>query len=306
MLIGNKMFSYPILNHDQNRSTYFDKSFDFEYGEEENESQLILKDIHFSSNSTLFNKLFNEGKIKVRCVIECSQSIFRNSYDLTQETGHDIVLNKAELTEKVVVSAFAYATEDITIESDEFIEDYHGIKFDIEKYNILAAHDGYNFYARKEEKEDNIVHSIFTVIPSHEMKDDDGYEVNYKGKKISISLSDKAFSNYKIIYTTPAYKEIFFGMILVHALEMALSAAIKMVTDDGKDLDDICNTYRWFSSVMNGFLLREGKELTIDILKDYSNEKACLLAQKLLGNPINKALGSMVKDTQPKGEYGNE
>lgn len=306
MLIGNKLFSYPILNSDLSKSTYQNKFFNFAYDDEESDKQYFLRNVRFESDSELINKLYNGGKIKVKCVVECSQSIYRQSFELTNKTGVDICLDKANLTERVIISAFAYATENISITSDEFSDDYQGVVFEIEKYDILAVDDGFSFYARKEEKEDNIVHSIFSIIPDHDLKEEDGYEVNFEGKKITISLNDRAFTNYKIIYTTPSYMEIFFGMILVHALEMALSAAIKMTKEEDKDIDDVCNKYRWFSSVVKSYLLREGKELTEEELNEYLNEKACVLAQKLLGNPLNKALKNLVTETKPKGGYEND
>lgn len=306
MLVGNKLFSYPVLNHDFSKSTYNGKNFEFLYDEEETEDKYFLHNVRFESDCKLINELFNQGKLIVKCVVECSQSIFRKSFTIGNQLGQTICLNKADLTEKVVISAFAYATENILIESDEFADDYQSVNFEIEKYDILAVDDGFSFFARKEEKEDSIVHSIFSIIPDHDLKEEDGYEVNFKGKKITISLNDKAFANYKIIYSTPAYMEIFFGMILVHALEMALSSAIKMTKEEDKDIDDVCNKYRWFSSVVKSYILREGKELTEDELNEYAGEKACILAQKLLGNPLNKALKNMVVETRPKGGYDNE
>ena len=306
MLVGNKLFSYPVLNSDISKSTYQEKTFVFTYEESETDDLYCLKNAKFESNSSLFNVLYEEGKIKVKCVIECSQSVFRESFEIEKDTTKDICVAKANLVEKVVVSAFAYATENISLNSNEFVEDYLGVNFDIEQYDILAVDDGFSFFARKEEKEDNIVSSIFSIIPDHDLKEEDGYEVNFKGKKIVISLNDKAFANYKVIYTTQAYKEIFFGMILVHALEMALTAAIKMTKEEDKDIDDVCNKYRWFSSIVKGYLLREGKELTEEELNEYSGERACVLAQKLLGNPLNNALKNMVEETQPKGGYSND
>lgn len=306
MLVGNKLFSYPILNSDVTKSTYFNKTFRFVYDDEETDDKLILRNVKFETDSSLLNQLFNEGKLSAKCVIECSKSIFRESYEINNKEGKTIIINKSDLIEKVVISAFAYATDDISIESNEFIDDYLNNKFDIEKYDIIAVDDGFSFYAHKEENEDSIVHSIFSVIPDHSLKEDDGYEVNFEGKKITISLNDKSFGYYKIIYSTPQYMEIFFGMILVHSLEMALSAAIKMTKEEGKDIDDICNKYRWFSSVVKGYLLREGKKLTEKDLNEFAGEKSCILAQKLLGNPLNKALKNMVAETQPKGGYDCE
>lgn len=306
MLVGNKLFSYPVLNSNLSKSTYVDKLFKFDYDEQETEDKYYLHNIRFESDSALLNDLYNKGKVKVKCVVECSQSVFRECFEIGNKPGQSICLNKADLTERVVISAFAYASENIDIMSDEFADDYKNVKFEIEKYDILAVNDGFSFYARKEEKEDNVVHSIFSIIPDHDLKEEDGYEVNFKGKKITISLNDKAFSNYKVIYTTPTYMEIFFGMILVHALEMALSAAIKMTKEEDRDIDDVCNKYRWFSSVVKSYVLREGKELTEEELNEYAGEKACILAQKLLGNPLNKALKNLVADTQPKGGYESE
>ena len=302
MVVGNKIFAYPVLNSDPSKSTYIDKSFELIYEESDEPNQLVLKDVHFESSSLLLLDLFSKNKISVKCIVECSETVYRKCYDITPNPGNNIVINKADVVGKVVISAYAVSNENISIKSKEFISDYQGIEFEIEKYNILAVNDGYSFYANKEEKEDNVVHSIFSVIPSYDLNPEDGYDVAYNGRKIVIGLNEQSFNNYKYIYKIEKYKEVFFGMILVHALEMGISAAIKTLESGDYDLDDICSKYRWFQSVLNAYKLLEGEDLTREKLLDkYREEKTCLLAQKVLGNPINKSLQSLFDDNKPKG-----
>lgn len=308
MVVGNKLFSYPVVNNDITKSTYLpDISFDFSYSEIDGEYDYVLKDIHYTTNSSLLQKLCDEGKTRVICVVECSETVYRKSFEIPNKDGFEFVIKKADIVGKVVVSAYAVATENVVINSKEFIDDYRDIDYEIEKYNILAVHDGYAFYATKDEKEDNIVRSIFSVIPDEKLTVEDGYDMGFNGRRIVISLNADSFSKYKFIYKTEKLKEVFFGMLLVHALETGIMLAIRTLESGEYDVEDICNRYRWFKSVVNAYQLKEGKELTKEVLLEkYKDERSSLLAQKLLGNPINKSLSNLFDDIKPNGGVDDE
>ncbi|MGM9666110.1 MAG: hypothetical protein ACI3XX_06195 [Eubacteriales bacterium] len=274
----------------------------FFYEPVEDEYAYKLKGARFYTNSETINSLFDEGKIGVSLIVECSKTAFRKSYPMTRE-GHDVILRKVDFTEKVDVSMFAYAKEDFTFSSNELDEDYAGIDFEIEKYDILGAYDGFNIRFKHDETENNLVQSIFSVTIDHEM-DDGSYIVDCGiGKKIGIIMSEKDYKNYKIIYTVPTYKEVFFNMILIPALIEGLSLCKIFLEDESKDLEDVGNQYIWFRSIQNSYKKLNGADFSLNEFKQMS---PVLLAQSLLGKPLGESLKKLVNETTKGDEVDSE
>lgn len=292
MQIRNKIFPYPILNNDRVYSNFIDASFEIVFEPSEEETAYKLKGLHFSTDSDFINKLFDNKKIEIILVIECSATVFRKAFKISR-TPQDITLRKVDFTEKVEISMFACATETFKMQSSEFDEDYQGIEFEIEKYDILCANDGFNVRFKHDESEGNLVKSIFSVVPSDSISEDT-YDINCEmGKKITIALSEEEYKNFKIVNTVPLYREVVFNMLLVPSLIQALSLCIKAVQDNSIDLEELGARYIWFRSIQASYVRLYGKELTIDELR---NTSPILLAQQLLGNPLGQALNKMVKE----------
>lgn len=138
MQVKNKIFPYPVLNNNKLYSNFPDASFEIVYEADEDEFAYILKNIKFSTDSKLINDLFDNQKIDIKLVIECSDTVFRKAFNISKEPKN-IRLLKNDFTEKVDISMFAVAKENFRISSNEFDEDYRDIKFEIEKYDILCA-----------------------------------------------------------------------------------------------------------------------------------------------------------------------
>jgi len=307
MQIRNRIFPYPILNHNTIISNIKDSDFELIYEAQETENAYLLKNVHFNTNSKVINRLFKIGKIKVVCIVECSRSIYRKAFQIDDKKGNNIELSKYDFTEKVFISCFAYATENFIFESEEFDEEYQGMNFEIEKYDIIAANDGYNVYFNHEESESSLISSIFSIIPLHSITDGT-YKVDYSSeKKIVISLSDEDHKNYKLIYAVPTYKEVFFNMILIPSLTEALTKCIYEAKTNPNivDAEDVANTYLWFRSILSSYKRLTGIEMTKELLEEQS---PILLAQQLLGKPLGISLKKLVEETTKvvKEEFANE
>ncbi len=300
MQVRGRIFPYPVLNNNQALSGFKDAEFKLEYEPVEDDSAYTLKGMSFSTDSKIINALFDDSEIGIRLVVECSYTVYGKSFELSRKPK-DIILKKNDFTENVCVSLFAYAKEDFALSSDEFHDDYSGIDFPIEKYDIIAANDGFTITFRHDESADNVVKSIFSIIVNHENKDGP-YEIDcdQNSRKIVVVLSEKDFDNYSIIRTAPIYREAFFCMLLVPALQEALNNCLNLVRYENKGIDEICDQYFWFRSVMGSFKKIEGKDLTTDDLKTIQSSS---LAQKLLGNPLNTAMANLV-ETMKNPENG--
>lgn len=304
MQVKDKIFPYPILNHNKSISNFGEADFVFSFTPEETERYYILKNAKFETECKLINDLFDEGKIKICCVVECSYTVFRKTFELTKEP-HDIKLSKADFLEKTYFSMFATAKENFVLKTDNVDEDYADIEFEIEKYDILAANDGFYTTFIHQEEADNMAHSIFSIVTSHDMEAGESYIVECDtGKKITITMSDDEYKNYKVIYTVPTYMEVFFNMLLVPALVEGLSLCKNHLDGDpSADLDDVGNKFLWFRSIVNGYKRIYGTDLTVDEFKKISPVK---LAQDLLGKPLGSSLKKLVDETKnatKDGEY---
>lgn len=299
MQIAKKIFPYPIINRESQYSTYNNSSFSLELEEIDSEKIFFLKNVRYSTDSELLRKLIEDNKVEVALVIECSETIYRKKVILNEE-GIDIPLYKSDFSGRVVYSMYAFATQDIILEtSDEFLEDYQGIDYDLEKYSIVAADDGRTIYMNHEETEENVVKSIFSVIPNLD-SNDNLFNVDYEtGKKITISLSENDFNNYNEMFNIDTYKELFFSVLLIPSLTEALSRCKMLVINEERELDDVEQAYKWFKSIIIAYERQIGKEFTVEDFKDIS---PVVLAQQLLGKPLSQSLKTILSSTRNVGD----
>ena len=298
MRIGNKIFPYPVLNTIKRLSNYKDCNFDILYNRIDNDKQIIFKDIKFQTESNLLNKLYDEKKIDVVCIVECSDTVYREKFRIGREDGNDLILYRADLSERTLITFFAYAIEDFIMESSEFEEDYNGIKFEIDKYDIIAANDDKYFVVTHQEKENDLSQSIFSVVNDHS-KNDGKYSLDYNSKKITIYLSDEDYKNYKVIASINEYKEIFFNMLLIPSLVEAITECKNEVIN-GANLDDIGDSHQWFRSILKAYNKLHNEELTVDTFK---NIKPIEMSQELLGKPLNISFKKMIEEQgAPEGD----
>ena len=301
MQIAKKIFPYPIINRESQYSTYNGSSFSLELEEIDSEKIFYLKKVRYTTDSELLNKLIKESKVEVALIIECSETIFRKKVLLNEE-GIDIPLYKSDFSGKVVYSMYAYTTQNIVLESsDEFLEEYQGIDYDLEKYSIVAADDGRTLYMNHEEAEENVVKSIFSVIPSFD-KNDNVFYVDYEtGKKIIITLSENDFNNYNEMFNIDTYKELFFSVLLIPSLTEALTRC-KMLVDE-YELEEVEQTYKWFKSIIVAYEKQIGKEFTVEEFRDFS---PVVRAQQLLGKPLSESLKTILISSRSTKNVGDD
>jgi len=294
MQLKNRLFPYPILNHNKVSSSFNNFDFLLSYGAEETNESYILRNAKFVTESNFILKLYHEGKIKIFVIVECSKTVYRKAFEIT-EIGSDIVLSKVDFTERVDISLFAFATDQLNFHSNEFAEDFCGIDFEIDKYDIVAANDGFNIRFIHDESEDNLAQSIFSIVNSDKLTDgvfivDSDITAS---KKILISLSENDYKNYKIIYSQPPYKEVFFNMLLVPALIESLFLCKNYLdANSSRDLDDVGDNYNWFRSIIYSYKRLKGVDLTIE---EFRKVSAVVLAQELLAKPLGESFKNLLE-----------
>ena len=139
MQLGNRVFPYPVLNENAGLSDYKESStFMVSFDTDKNGSpyvidgKVIFKNLHYTITDESLKKLIEEGKLKGAFIVECSASVYRSKFEISQ-TPYDLPVSVHDLNGNVVASCYVYATEDIIgFKSDGFIDEYKDYTFDID------------------------------------------------------------------------------------------------------------------------------------------------------------------------------
>lgn len=285
MQIGNKIFPYPTLNNMINLSGYNESStFKFKFDTTDNgeliveDGNVIFRNICFILNNDKLNKLYAENKLYCALIVECSSTVFRKIFHISN-IPKDILINIKELNKIVFVSAYMYASEHIKgYTNDDFIKDYDDYTFDIEKYDILVIDDGYKFRIDIDQNKDNKVDSIFTIVK----KDSNDHQLSYDNdkEKIKIYLSPEYYDYYETIKYSSSGINVNFAILLIPALAASLSE-IKLNINEDYNIEDIIDKKRWFKSVCFSYEKVAGLRLDID---EFQEIDCVTLAQLVLNN----------------------
>jgi hypothetical protein len=296
MRIGKKIFPYPTINNAKEYSTYSENSsFELKF-ELNDENQLIftndyiiLKNIHFKLKNDSILDYFKQGIIKCNLIIECSASLFRETYELTT-SPKDIKIPIQSLKDMVYISAYIYANQDIVnFQNEDFIDDYKNYRFRIEKYDILAIDDGFTFSIQNDTEKDNKVNSIFTI--SMHDKDNDTLYYEMTTDEIDINLSPKYFKIYNSIKSISQTNNIMFGLILIPVLSRCLDDIKKSCLNyEYDDISQIIDNWHWFKAICNNYKQTTNKTLDID---EFINMDTLLFSQSLLNNATCKAINDI-------------
>lgn len=299
MQIGNKLFPYPTLNNIVERSCFNDTKYSFECNDYSDDQYYVLEDAHIKINNKMLEDMINSGILGVGMIIECSSTIYRKMFELST-VPQTIKIGIGNLRDKVVVSCYIYAKQDIDkFFSSDFLEDYEGVSFKIEKNDIIAIDDGYTTVIDFDESIDKKVASIFEVIRN---KDVETMTIEGNARSIVISLPEEEFANYNTLSKNDNYQNIFFSMLAIPALNLCLKEFQDNIRFDIYDLDSVEMEYRWFISIKNAYKKVYGIELTEEIFKGIDTY---VLSQKLLNNGVLNGVKDLF-DLSIRKQFGGD
>lgn len=283
MRVGKRLFPYPVINNQESLSGFNNSIFSFDYDLEQKENQLILKNLYYDTNNENLEVLIEKGLVRVDCIIECSATLYRERVKLSRSFNSHVI-PIFNLKGKVVISAYAYALEDIKGYYDrDFLDDYGDYKFDIEKYDILACDDGYTTKIKYDEKQDNKVSSIFLVLKNYS-SNSERIIINETDEKIIIKLPERQFDIYDKMKYNPHLENIFFSMLIIPSLSYVLEKIKR------NNIEDLRLEYNWFVSIEKQYKQIYSNELTNDILKNISGID---LSQILMNDPVSKGIDEL-------------
>ena len=264
MQIGKKGYPYPILNNAKNFNCYMNDTYSLELEEVEDGDNYILKNVRIETNSELLKRLLETKKAKAMIMIESSATIYKYSEEISLEPK-DIIIPINRLAGRVEISSITYATETITdLNSPDFIDDFAGYSFRIEKYCPIAIDDGRISKIEYDDLEDKKVSSIFSVVKSFD-SDKRIMTVINDDKKIKIELPEKEYKNFDRLNGQSIFQHIFFSIIIIPALSMCLKEIQEELKYHNKMIEDIIDVHTWFISVQNAYKKITGTTLTEEI-----------------------------------------
>ena len=184
-----------------------------------------------------------------------------------------------DLRDKVEISCYVYAKTEIDNYYDnDFLDDYNGYSFKIDKNDILAIDDGFTTIIDYDESVDKKVSSIFQIIRN---KASEYMIIEKKAKKIVISLPEEEYKYYDSLRKNDNFQNVFFAILAIPALTYCLKEFQDAIRTGDYDIDSIEVDYNWFISVKNAYKKQFGNDLTDEILRI---EDVSVIAQKLLNN----------------------
>lgn len=289
MRLGKKIPPYPILNKSLNMSSYKNSNFSFSYELEETTELLRIKNAKIETNCSDLLNYFKQKKLKAVVIVECSSTVYRNQFEISINPI-DIEIPIRDLNDKVEISCFTYATEDIENYSSQDMQDvYQGYSFNIEKYSIFAVDDGITMKIEYDDKEDNKVSSIFSVIKSFDpnLKN---MKIELNDRKIKIILPEKPFEYYDALKDKEPFQSIFFSIIVIPALTYAFGEIQKFPNET--EMDDIIDKYSWFKSVIASYKKFHHIDLDYETFKQFMPLE---LAQDLMNNCVASSFDDFYK-----------
>lgn len=264
MQIGKKSYPYPVLNNAKNFSCYKNSIYSLELEELEDGDNYILKNIRVETNSNLLKELLNNGNAKAMVMIECSSTLFKYSEEISLDPKN-IVIPINKLSGRVEISSITYATETISdLSSDDFIDDFSGYAFRVEKYCPIALDDGIISKIEYDDLEDKKVSSIFSVVKSFDSSKKIMTVIN-DDRKIKIELPKHEYENFNKLNGQSIFQHIFFSIIIIPALSMCLKEIQDELKYQNKMIEDVVDMHTWFISVQNAYKKMTGLTLTEEI-----------------------------------------
>lgn len=292
MKLGKKIFPYPVLNNSKTISGFCNDNYELMLNERITDEEFILENTHINIDNTDIEQFLHDGRAKALLIVECSQTVFREKYQIDL-TPRDIKIPISNLNGKVEISSYIYATQDIErFNSNGFLEDYSAYEFFIEKYDILAADDGYTTKIMFNEDKDKKMSSIFSIVKSSN-DELEHMNVSSGSEQIIIEMPSAYFGYHDNMKYNDNFQNVFFAIIAIPAL----SKCLEEVKHDffGKynaDINEVINDKTWFASIVNRYKIVYGTELTNDNFIDTDTYE---MAQRLLNCGSTKSLEDIYK-----------
>ena len=278
MKLRHRSFPHPVLgNADDVSGAAFQAVF-----EPNQDREFYYLKTTFQCSSRTLLELIEKKKAAYVLHVECSNTVFRERC-LSYQPDLKHPVDSEKLNGTIEVNFFICAEESIT---DYVIEgahpDYAGIRFQINKGDVLAVADGRTFEAVKDYDAVKKVSTIMQIEPFKESGDRPMQAV-FAAEKIRILLSKDDYKNYILLKVYEGLQHVFACSIVLPVLMEAIRIVKGSDTEQFSDL-------RWFKNLSS--------RLEEPGLK--KEEDPLTLAQLLLELPLHRALEGAKRIVNPE------
>ena len=288
MRIKNKLFPYPILHKQVLYSGFKTSTYKLYMNTEITDNEYIIKNIYVSLNDNNIKRLYNEKKVKIVCVVECAQSMYRKTFEIGFEPM-DIVIPKFDLVGYIEMSSFIYATEDINdYHSEDFLDDYEGLSISIEKNCIIAIDNGFHQTVVFDSSNDDKKNGIF-VFMTNENPDKKVVEWAIDNELVKIYIPEYQHMEYNVMKYDEIYTNTFLSIYVVPVLTMILSNFIR----EQSDIDDLQTNYKWFMNFKKIYEKEFSKELTDEEFLNWNNNYIYEVVQQMFDNCVINSMDNL-------------
>ena len=269
MKLNNRLFPYPIL------SPYFNdfKEVDFEANIDVHQNpNSIIATISILLTEPYIKKMVEDGLIEYVLQLECSMTSYRDSIRFSEDSlVHKIPEELIE--DKLNIRVFMVATQELEdYKPSHLVEDYEGLKFDLDQFSIIGIASYRTVKIEKEKDQIKNVASMFSVVKKvNNKKEDFQFEVN--GERIRIEIPEEFLEKYNILNRNPNNKYALMSIIIAPVF-------LKVIEMVKADTEDSFSIYKWYSALLQ---LMNKKKISME-------EDSYIIMQKLLENPLGDAL----------------
>lgn len=279
MNITNRLYSYPVLCYE--KDDYYDSVFDATLDTSHSTVNSLLIKLHFELKNKEIRSLMLNKKAEFAMHIECPTTSFRTTISSEIRSDIEYPIPYRNLNGKVELVAFVLATENIEgFVSEDWNEDFEGLKFDIPKGSILAFYNLPDLIISKDDQDLMKSSSIFSVTRRN---CDAALPINIElsGEKIQIGLTSKEYDFYTKFANVDEARPIVNALVVLPVLVQTFEE----LRQDGKENEYIDKG--WYISLEKAYK-KKGVNLQQMLLE---GEKTSLeYAQEAMELPITNAL----------------
>jgi hypothetical protein len=269
MKLNNRLFPYPIL------SPYFN---DFKEVDFEADITIIQTPHSVQINTSIkltepyIKQMVEDGIIEYVLQLECAMTSYRESIRFSEDT-FEYKVSEELLEDKLNIRVFMVASQELEdYGPSHLVEDYDGLKFDLDEFSIIGIASYRSVKIEKEKDQIKNVASIFSIVKKmNNKKSDFLFDVN--SDRIRIELPSEYIEKYNILNRNPnnryALMSIIIAPVLLRTIELLKT-----------DSEDSYSMFKWYDSLLQ---LIDKKKISLE-------EDSYLIMQKLLENPLGDAL----------------
>ena len=277
MKLSSRSFPHPVVgNADDVPESEFQATLDFAL---DKTNVYLTATVRCSSRTLL--KMIAKGTACYTLHVECSNTLFRKTFDFATETHREII-PVTQLNDWVEVNAFVRAKLALPKYAVEGAHDDYGeATFPVAPGDILAVGDGRAFRVIQDVDPLKKIGALMVVVKSPH-SGDHPMEADFAEDKIRISLCEGDYKTYEQLKSVPKLTSHLTTTLVLPVLV----EAIRLLADS-----DDPPTGKWAD-----LLQRQ-----LDALGLAENANALDKAQKLLDLPIKRALASANSYTPESG-----